>query len=154
MKKIQLGDGEYYLMLEERLREYIPAEISYGIEDDGSKFAGIIIQQQIENKYLYGNANSTVIWEAAQNGMNIEKIFLDMIFRDDESVKLGEMHFYFDIKDSNFRKHMIEWFTMIIEKNGIIGLFDNTDPSIMINNIPLDMPKLIIATKGEVGNVI
>lgn len=149
MKHIQLGEGEYSLVLEEKIRECIPAGISYGIDDDGDKIAGIFLKQEIKKKDLYGDAISEVTWEATQNGLlGIEKIFLTMIFRDTENVDIGKMNFYFDLKDSFFRNNMVEWFTMIIDKNGVLGLCDGTVPTIMIDHIPLDIPKLIVVTSG------
>ncbi len=150
MKGTQLGDGEYSLMIEEKIRECIPSAIGYGIDDDGDKTAGIIVKQEIKKKNLYGNARSEAIWEAARNnGLGIERIFLNIIFRDDNNVYMGKMNFYFDLKDSS-RDDMIEWFKMIVEKNGLLGLCDGTEPSIMIDNIPLDVPKLIVITKGRI----
>ena len=152
MKHVQLGEGEYHLMLEEKIRDCIPAEIGYGIDNVGDMTAGIFVKQEIKKKSLYEDARSYVIWEATKNGLlGIEKIFLNMIFRDTENVDIGRMNFYFDLKDPFFGNNMTEWFTMIIDKNGVLGICDGVIPAIMVDNIPLDIPKLIVMTKGRVG---
>ena len=151
MKHVQLGEGEYYLVIEEKMRECIPAGISYGIDDDGSKTAGIFVRQEIEEKSLYENAGSETTWEDTQNGLlGIDKIFLTIIFRNSENVDIGKMNFYFDLKDPIFRDNMVEWFTMIIGKNGTLGLCDGVVPTIMVDHVPLDLPRLIVMTKGRV----
>lgn len=151
MKHVQLGDGEYILTVEEKIRECIPAGIGYGIDDDGDKTAGIFLKQEIKDKDLYGDVWSEVTWEATQNGsLGIEEIFLHVIFRNDENADIGKMNFYFDLKDPFFRNNMTEWFTMIIDKNGVLGLCDGNEPTIMVNRVPLDIPKLIVMTKGRI----
>jgi hypothetical protein len=150
MKHIQLGEGEYSLVIEEKIRECIPAGISYGIDNDGSKTAGVFVRQEIMEKGLYENAGSETIWEATQNGLlGIDKIFLTIIFRDNENVNIGKMNFYFDLEDHLFRDNMVEWFAMIIEKNGVLGLCDGVIPTIMVDHVPLDLPRLIVMTKGR-----
>jgi hypothetical protein len=149
MKPVQLGDGEYILTVEEKIRDCIPATIGYCIDENNGKIAGIIMKQCIKNKYLYEDADSKVYWEAAKNGLaGIEQIFLVMTFVDSKSKVFEKMNFYFDLKDPSFSNHMLEWFEMIIEKNGILELFDGSEPSIMVDTIPLDLPKLIVATRG------
>ena len=151
MKQIQLGEGEFCIFVEERIRQCIPAEIVYDIDDDGDKTAGIFVKQEIKEKNLYENAGTKVTWEAIQNGLlGIEQIFLTMIFSDPKNVDIRKMNFYFDMKDPFFRNNMIEWFTMIIDKNGVLGLCDGTIPTIMIDHIPLDMPMFIVMTQGRV----
>lgn len=151
MKSVQLGDGEYILTMEEKIRGCLPAGIGYGIDDNGDKTAGIFVKEEIENKDIYSDAISEVVWEAIKNGsLGIYKIFLNMIFRDLENVEIGKMSFYFDLENPFFRDNMIEWFTMIIGKNGVLGLCDGVMPTIMIDHIPLDIPKLVVMTKGKV----
>lgn len=149
MKSIQLGDGEYILTMEEKIRGCIPAGIGCGIDDNGDKIAGIFVKQAIKNKDIYADAISEVVWEAIKNGsLGIDKIFLNMIFRDLENVEIGKMNFYFDLENPFFRDNMIEWFTMIIDKNGVLGMCDGVVPAIMIDHIPLDIPKLMVMTNG------
>jgi hypothetical protein len=150
MKPVQLGDGEYVLTIEEKIRDCIPATIGYCTDECGKKIAGIIMKQCIKNKDLYEDADSKVYWEAAKNGLaGIEQIFLVMTFRDSKSKVFENMNFYFDLRDPSFSGNMVEWFKMIIERNGILELFDGSEPSIMVNTIPLDIPKLIVATGGH-----
>lgn len=151
MKSVQLGDGEYVLTIEEKIRGCVPAAIGYCTDECGEKIAGIVIKQGMKNKDLYKNADSKVYWEAAKNGLaGIEQIFLIMTFRDPESADVEKMNFYFDVKDSSFSSDMVEWFKMIIDRNGVLGLFDDSEPSIIVDAIPLDIPKLIVATRGRV----
>lgn len=152
MKHVQLGDGEYVLTVEEKMRECIPASIGYCIDEYGEKIAGIFIKQDIKNKDIYKDADSKVCWEVAKNGLaGIEKIFLIMVFIDSKSKKVEKMNFYFDLKDQSFSDNMSDWFKMIIDKHGILGLFDESEPFIMVDAIPLDIPRLIVMTKGMVG---
>jgi hypothetical protein len=148
MKHVQLGDGEYMLTVEEKIRGCIPAGISWGIDDNGDKIAGILVKQTIKNKDIYEDVISEVTWEAIKSGsLGIDKIFLNMIFRDLENVEIGKMNFYFDLKNPFFRDNMIEWFTMIIDKNGVLGMCDGVVPTIMIDHVPLDIPRLVVMTK-------
>jgi hypothetical protein len=125
MKSVQLGDGEYILTIEEKMRDCVPATIGYCTDMYGEKIAGIIIGQGIKNKELYEDADSKVYWEAAKNGLaGIEKIFLIMTFRDSKSTNMEKMNFCFDLKDPSFSSNMINWFVMIIKKNGSLVLFD------------------------------
>ena len=150
MERIRLGNGEYSLMVEERIRECIPSVISHGVDDDGVRLAGINVKREIKNKDLYADASSETIWELAQDGILVDKIFLTMIFRDTENVEIERMHFYFDLKDSLFRDNMVEWFMLIIGKDGMLALCDDLEPSVTIDHIPLDIPKLIVETKGVI----
>jgi hypothetical protein len=148
MKPVQFGDGEYVLTIEEKIRDCIPATIGYCIDENNGKIAGIIMKQCIKNKYLYEYADSKVYWEAAKNGLaGMEQIFLVMTFMNSRSKIFEKMNFYFDLKDPSFSNCMVEWFKLIIEKNGILALFDGSEPSVMVNAIPLDIPKLIVATR-------
>ncbi len=148
MESIKLGDTEYFLTVEEKIRECIPSIISFSTEDDGSKTAGINMKREIKKKQLFESANSKATWEATKDGILIDKIFLTLIFKDDKNVDIDMMCFCFDMKDSLFRDNMVDWFTMIIEKDGLLGLCDGIIPSVNINNIPLDIPKLMVETKG------
>ncbi len=151
MERIQLGNTEYSLMVEERIRGCIPSVISHGFDDDdGKRIAGISIEQKIKNKDLYADASSETIWEIAQNGILVDKIFLTMIFRDPENVEIERMHFYFDLEDSLFMDNMVEWFMLIIGNNGMLALCDDVEPSILVDHIPLDIPKLIVDTEGVI----
>jgi len=149
VERIQLGNSEYFLMVEERIRGCIPSVISHGFDDDdGTRIAGISVEREIKNKDLYSNASSETIWELAQDGIFVDKIFLTMIFRDPENLEIERMHFYFDLDDSLFKDNMVEWFMLIISKNGMLALCDDVEPSILVDHIPLDIPKLIVETEG------
>lgn len=148
MQAINLGDTEYFLAIEEKMKECIPSSIGFSIEDDGSKVAGINVKQEISKKHLYENANSHATWEATKNGILIDKIFLTLIFKDNEGIDIEKMCFCFDMNDSLFRNNMVEWFKMIIGKDGLLGLCDGVIPSVDIHSIPLDIPKLMVETKG------
>lgn len=149
MKPVQLGDSEYALAIEEKIRDCIPATIGYCTDEYGKKIAGINIVQGIKNKDFYEDADSKVCWEAAKNGLaGMEQIFLVMTFMDSKSKNVEKMKFYFDLKDPYFNGNMVDWFKMIIDNDGILVLFDGSEPSVMVNGIPLDMPKLIVATSG------
>lgn len=147
MQAIKLGDAEYFLTIEEKIRECIPSIISFSIKDDGSKMAGINVEQEIKKKPLYESGNSHATWEATKDGILIDKIFLTLIFKDDKNVDIEKMRFCFDMYDSLFRDNMVEWFTMIIDKH-MLGLCDGKEPSVIVNNIPLDIPKLMVETRG------
>lgn len=149
MQSIKLGDAEYFLTIEEKIRECIPSIISFSTEDDGSNTAGINVKQEIKKKSLYESGNSHATWEATKDGILIDKIFLTLIFKDDNNIDIENMHFCFDMYDSLFRDNMVEWFTMIIGKH-MLGLCDGKEPSVIVNNIPLDIPKLIVETKGVI----
>lgn len=146
MKFFQLGDGEYLLTTEEKIRGSVRATIGQCIDNNGEKIAGIILEQRIKNKDMFKDADSKIRWEAAKDGSaGIEKIFLIMTFRDSNSNCVEEMNFYFDLNDPCFSDNMISWFKMIIGKNGLLALFDGDDPSVFVYSIPLDMPKLIVS---------
>jgi hypothetical protein len=36
------------------------------------------------------------------------------------------------------------WFSLIIETNGMIAISDKREPSIIADNVPIDVPKLIL----------
>jgi hypothetical protein len=149
MKPVQLGDSEYALAIEEKIRDCIPATIGHCTDEYGKKIAGINIVQGIKNKDFYEDADSQVCWEAAKNGLaGMEQIFLVMTFMDSKSKNVEKMKFNFDLKDPYFNSNMVDWFKMIIDNDGILVLFDGSEPSIMVKGIPLDMPKLIVATSG------
>ncbi len=151
MKAVQLGDGEYTLTIEEKIRDCIPASIGYCTDGCGYKIAGIMIKQCMKNKDLYEDADSKVYWEAAKNGLaGVDEIFLIMTFKDPKSTTMEKMNFYFDLRDKSFSDNMVEWFAMIIEKNGVLGLFDESEATVIVDTIPLDIPKLIVATNGRI----
>lgn len=146
MKFFQLGDGEYLLTIEEKIRDSVRATISHCTDKDGEKIAGISLGQYIKNKDIFKDADSKICWEAAKDGSaGIEKIFLIMTFRDPSSNEVEKMNFYFDLNDPYFSVNMVEWFKMIIGKNGLLALFDGNEPSVLVYSVPLDMPKLIVS---------
>jgi hypothetical protein len=146
MKFFQLGSGEYLLTVEENIRCSVRATIGQCIDMNGEKIAGIILEHHIKNKDVFKDADSKICWEAAKDGSaGIEKIFLIITFRDNNSNYEGKMNFYFDLNDPYFSDNMIDWFKLIIGKNGLLALFDGEEPSVFLHSVPLDMPKLIIS---------
>lgn len=137
----QTGDTEYFLIVEEKIRECLPAKIGSGVDEDGKKIAGILLDKPLEDKQIYIDIDVKSQWEAANDPKHgIEKIFLHLDF-----VGIGKkLNFYFDLKDPYFRKNMISWFSLIILKNGVMGLCDGELPSVLVENVPLDMPKMMI----------
>lgn len=109
----------------------------------------------MKNKILYGNAISEATWDISRDDILADKIFLTIVFKnpDNENIDTGKMNFYFDMKDPIFRENMVDWFKTIVDKDGKLYLCDGSLPSIEVNDVPLDIPKLMIRTKGVIMNV-
>ena len=136
----QAGDTEYGLIMEEKIRESLPADYGVGMAPDGSRFAAIILREPLKDKKLYENADIKSRWEAAHfRIIGMEKVFLELNFGGERSLK-----FYIDLYDPNFIVIKDLWFSLIIETNGMIAISDKREPSIIATDIPIDVPKLIL----------
>lgn len=146
MKFVDKNPGEYMLTIEEKIRECLPAMYGYGTSNNGEKIAGIIVDEPIENKGSYIDIDAKSYWEAAYDPIyGIEKIFLTINFMDIKKT----MNFYFDLKDHYSMGSMYDWLRLIIKNNGTMAICDGILPSIMIENVPLDVPALILTAKSK-----
>lgn len=136
----QIGDAEYSLIIEEKIRGCIPADYGVGITQDSKyRFAVIILKEYLKDKELYENADIETKWDAAHiRNIGLEKVFLNVNFGEERSLK-----FYIDLYNSNFIPIKELWFSLIIE-NGMIAISDKREPSIIATNVPIDIPKLIL----------
>ena len=138
---MQTGDTEYILLMEEKIRECLPADFGVGVTQDGRyRFPAIILRESLRDKGLYENADIKTLWEAAHfRNIGMEKVFLNVNFSGERSLK-----FYINLYDPNFVMIKEVWFSLIIETNGMIAISDKREPSIIATNVPIDVPKLIL----------
>ncbi len=137
----QTGDSEYTLIMEENMRDCILADYGVGTSPDGkNRFAAIILKEHLKDKSLYENADIKSRWEVAHSRIiGMEKVFLELNFNNGNKLK-----FYINLLDPNFISIRELWFSLIIDTNGMIAISDRTEPSIIADNIPIDVPKLIL----------
>jgi hypothetical protein len=73
--------------------------------------------------------------------------------KDDIKHLLEEMNKFSEIQDYEKAKETLdrikEELNTIIKKNGVLGLCDGVVPTIMVDHVPLDIPRLIVMTKGR-----
>ncbi len=141
MELRQTGDSEYSLLMEEKIRECIPADYGVGTTPDGKRrFAAIILKDPLKDKGLYENVDIKSRWEAAHfRVIGMEKVFLELDFGNGR-----KLNFYINLFDPNFITIRELWFSLIIDTNGMIAISDRREPSIIADCIPIDVPKLIL----------
>lgn len=137
---------EYDVIIDEKIKECLPAKYGVGMTPDGKRsFAAIMLKEHLKNKELYQDADIKSWWEAAHDkNRGLEKVFLTMNFgeRGERSLK-----FYIDLYDLDFAIIRDLWFGLIIETDCMIAMSDKREPSIIATNVPLDIPKFILEYK-------
>lgn len=136
----QIGDTEYSLIIEEKIRECEYANYCVGVSPDGKRFAAIVLREHLKDKELYENADIKIRWEAAHfRIIGMEKVFLELKFGSGER----SLKFYINLYDPNFITIKDLWFSLIIETR-MIAISDKGEPSIIATNVPIDVPKLVL----------
>jgi hypothetical protein len=97
------------------------------------------LREYLEDKELYENVDIKSRWEAAHfRIIGMEKVFLELNFGNGK-----KLNFYINLYNPNFITIRELWFSLIIDTNGMIAISDKREPSIIADNIPLDV-KLIL----------
>jgi len=148
MKYQNFGAGEYQLMKEEHMRECTPHDLGYALnKNTDRREPAIVLRQPLKDKESLISRDIESSWSAAQESDRVEMLFLNINFKPADGKKAALIRICID----RFSPEVMDWFRLLISTEGEMALNDSIGDvrAIMVINIPLDIPKAILAQVRE-----